>query len=132
MNTALQKSNVKTTLYNLNSLLLIAFGFFLPISVALPNILGVIIVLLWLIQANFRNDIEKIRNNMLIRAILAFLLLHLIGLIWTSDLPTGLHIIAKESILLFLPVFMMAFNRQSAETAIGAFMAAMLISCALI
>jgi len=131
MDTATPRDNFKTKLHNLNSLLLIAFGFVLPISVALANIFGLLIFLLWLMQANFRNDIDKLSNNILVKAILAFWLLHLIGLLWTSNLTSGIQVIAKESLLLLLPIFMMVFTRQSTETAIGAFMAAMLMSCAL-
>ena len=131
MDNATPKDNFKTKLHNLNSLLLIAFGFVLPISVALANIFGLLIFLLWLMQANFRHDIDKLRNNILIKAILAFWLLHLIGLLWTSDLTSGIQVIAKESLLLLLPIFMMVFTRKSTETAISAFMAAMLMSCAL-
>jgi O-antigen ligase len=129
--TALPKPDFKTRLHNLNSLLLIAFGFVLPLSVALANIIALLIVLLWLMQANFRNDVNKLRNNTLVRAILAFWLLHLIGLLWTSDLSSGLQIIAKESILLLLPIFMMVLSIEYRERAIGAFMASMLLSCTL-
>ena len=131
MDTATPRDNFKTKLHNLNSLILIAFGFVLPISVALANIFGLLIFLLWLMQGNFRNDVVKLRNNILIKAILAFWLLHLIGLLWTSDLTSGIQVIAKESLLLLLPIFMMVFTRKSTETAIGAFMAAMLMSCAI-
>ena len=131
MDIATPKDNFKTKFHDLNPLILIAFGFILPISVSLANIFGLLIFLLWLMQANFRNDLDKLRNNMLVKAILAFWLLHLIGLLWTSDLTSGIQVIAKESLLLLLPIYMMVFTRQSTETAIGAFMAAMLISCAL-
>ena len=131
IDTAIPRDNFKTKLHNLNSLILIAFGFVLPISVSLANIFGLLIFLLWLMQANFRNDIDKLRNNMFVKAILAFWLLHLIGLLWTTDLTSGIQVIAKESLLLLLPIYMMVFTRKSTETAIGAFMGAMLISCAL-
>ena len=129
--TAVPEHNVKAHLRNLNSLLLIAFGFTLPISVALANILAGLIFIVWLIQGNFRDDFGKIRNNTLVPAILAFWLLHLIGLLWTNDLASGMEILAKESLLLLVPVFMMALDAKQIEKAIGAFMAAMLLSAIL-
>ena len=131
MDTAIPRDHFKTKLHKLNSLILIAFGFVLPISVSLANIFGLLIFLLWLMQANLRNDLNKLRNNILVKAILAFWLLHLIGLLWTNDLTSGIQVIAKESLLLLLPIFMMVFTRKSTETAICAFMAAMLMSCTL-
>ncbi len=131
INTLTPRDNFITKLHKLNPLFLIAFGLVLPLSVALANIIALLIVLLWLMQTNFRNDIDKLRNNILVKTILVFWLLHLIGLLWTNDVTSGIQVIAKESLLLLLPIFMMVFTRKSTERAIGAFMAAMLISAAL-
>jgi O-antigen ligase len=128
MSPGIPERNFKTQLHSLNSLLLIAFGLVLPNSVAIANILALMIFLLWLLQGNFGNDLAKVRNNTLVRAILAFWLLHLIGLLWTSDIAYGMEIIAKESLLLLVPVFMMVLEKKWVKATIGAFMASMLFS----
>jgi O-antigen ligase len=118
----------KSVLQQLNTLLIIAFGFLLPITVAGVNILALIIFLLWLAQADFRKNLSELGGNLFIRAILAFWMLHLVGFLWSSDWSGGMEILAKESMLLLIPVLMTALKKDRLWPAIYAFIASMLIS----
>ncbi len=110
------------------SYLLIAFGFILPISVALTNILAMLIVLLWLTKGNYQEDWQQVKRNPVVLAILGFVALHVIGLLWTADLQNGLYVLKKESILLLLPIFMLYIKRKHIKHYVNAFLIAMLIS----
>jgi O-antigen ligase len=120
--------NFRTKIDDINSYLLIAFAFFLPLSVAIGNIFAVLIFLFWLVKADFKNDFNILKNNLLIKAVFIFLGLHVIGLLWTSDLSWGLHILKKELKFLFLPVFMLFIKKEHIKYYIYAFLLAMTIS----
>jgi O-antigen ligase len=120
--------NFRTKIDDINSYLLIAFAFFLPLSVAIGNIFAVLIFLFWLVKADFKNDFNILKNNLLIKAVFIFLGLHVIGLLWTSDLSWGLHILKKELKFLFLPVFMLFVKKEHIKYYIYTFLLAMTIS----
>ena len=122
-------STLQKRLQNLNSLLLIPFAFVLPMWIAPTNILAVFIALLWLVRGNYRDDFEKIRGNKLVWALVAFWLLHVIGLLWTTNLGEGPNKVARASLFLFVPVFMMVLKHEHVEAVIWAFLASMLLSC---
>jgi len=118
-------SNFRTKIDDINSYLLIAFAFFLPLTVVGGNFFAVLIFLLWLIKADFKNDFQKLKNNMVVIAVMLFLVLHVVGLLWTSDLQWGLHILKKELKFLWLPIFMLFIKKEHIKYYIGAFLAAM-------
>lgn len=119
----LQKSTGHT-----NSYLLIALIFFIPFSTALGSILSALIVLLWMIEAQFRNQYHQLKNNRVVVASLIFVALHMIGLLWTSDMGWGLHVLKKEWKFLLLPIFMLYVRREHIRYYIYAFVLAMSIS----
>jgi len=93
--------------------------------VAGGNFFAVLIFLFWLIKADFKNDYLKLKNNKLVIAVMLFLVLHVVGLLWTSDLQWGLHILKKELKFLWLPIFMLFIKKEHIKYYIGAFLAAM-------
>lgn len=94
------------------SYLLIAFGFILPISVAMANILALLITAIWLLRGGHQENWRQVRRNPVVLAILGFVALHVTGLLWTTDLHNGLYVLKKESILLFIPVFMLCAKKE--------------------
>ena len=118
-------------LRQLNSWLVVAFGFILPMWVAPTNILAGVILLLWLAQGNVKADIEKIRSNRFVWAISAFVLLHFVGFAWTSDLAHGWEVAGRETLLLLIPLFMMVLKEEHVGAAINSFIASMTLSAIL-
>jgi len=118
-------NNLRNKIDDINSYLLIAFAFFLPLTVAGGNLFAGIIALLWIIKADFKNDFTKLKNNKVVIAVMLFLALHVVGLLWTSDIQWGLYILKKELKFLWLPIFMLFVKKEHIKYYITAFLAAM-------
>ncbi|NTU69047.1 MAG: O-antigen ligase family protein [Chlorobiaceae bacterium] len=126
-----QPGNFREKIRQLNSLLVVAFGFIMPMWVAPTNILAGLILLLWLIQGDYRADFEKVRNNKLVWAVSAFVTLNFVGFLWTSDVDNGWQVAGRESLLMLIPLFMMVLRDEHVNAAIGSFMASMMLSAIL-
>ncbi len=118
----------KQKINDINAYLLIAFAFFLPLTVAVTNIIMAFIVLLWLLRGTFKEDWNEVKDNKVVLAVLGFYLLHIVGLLWTEDMNWGLHILKKETKFLLLPIFMLFVKVEHIKYYIYAFLSAMLIS----
>lgn len=121
-------NSFRSKIDNINSYLLIAFAFFLPLTVVGGNLFAVLIFLLWLIKADFKNDYLKLKDNKVILAVMLFLALHFLGLLWTEDISWGLHMVKKELKFLWLPIFMLFVKKEHIKYYIGAFLLAMSIA----
>jgi O-antigen ligase len=75
--------------------LLIILAFLMPLTVFGGNLIIVIICFLWLFSGNYKSKFNQIINNKLMIASILFFFIHVVGLIWTEDLPWGLHIVHK-------------------------------------
>lgn len=95
-----------------NEALLIALPFAIPLSPAAGSILSGAIFVLWAIEGNFKSKFNQIRSNDVALALLAFLALNVIGLLWTEDLRWGLHMLGKYWKLLMAPVFLTIARRD--------------------
>jgi O-antigen ligase len=67
----------------------------MPLTVFGGNLIIVIICFLWLFSGNYKSKFNQIINNKLMIASILFFFIHVVGLIWTEDLPWGLHIVHK-------------------------------------
>ena len=57
-----------------------------------------------LLEGNFRSYAQRLRENQLILLVVFFYVLHLFGLIWTSNWEYGLDDIRKKTSLLLIPI----------------------------
>jgi hypothetical protein len=55
-------------------------------------------------EGNFKSYFQRLRENPLILFVLLFYVLHLFGLVWTSNLDYGLDDIRKKTSLLLIPI----------------------------
>ncbi|MFH1561948.1 MAG: O-antigen ligase family protein [Nitrospirota bacterium] len=123
--------NIKTRgkLHFINIYLIMLLGFSIPISTSISSIIPVLIFLLWLIEGDFKNKLNKIIEN---RAILAFILLfslYLVGLLYTTDLENGLYLVRKGRYLLLTPLIYTAIsNEKEKGMAIKSFIAGVICS----
>ena len=118
----------KNKLDNFNAYLLIGFAFFLPLSVAITNFIGLLIFIAWLLRGTFKKDWDELKENKIVLSILIFYMLHILGLAWSEDIQWGLHILKKETKFLLIPIFMLFTRREHIIFYIYAFLAAMSFS----
>ena len=111
-----------------NSYLLIALIFSIPFSTSVSSIISSLIVICSLLKSDFGNDWEELRANQLVLACFLFIGLHLVGLLWTSDLLHGLEMLKKQWKFLFIPVCMLCVRKEHVNYYMGALVLAMTIS----
>lgn len=112
----------------LGSKILIVLGFSLPLSVAFNNLLVILLVLLWIYRGEYSKTLDLIKESKVLIAVLAFYILHIIGLLWTEDMSWGMHILRKEWILLLLPIMMSFVKKEHIRYYITAFLLAISLS----
>ncbi|MEO7727828.1 MAG: O-antigen ligase family protein [Burkholderiales bacterium] len=94
----------------------IALGFSIPISVALDNVLLALVLLLWLVSANYAARLERITHNRVALAALILFALLIAGLAYGTREPgDGLHYVGKYADLAFIPLFATLFNTERAR-----------------
>ncbi len=89
----------------LNPWLLALLAFTLPLSTSALSVLALLILLCWLIEGNYRKKIAAITASPVVMTVLVYLLLLIMGLLWTHDLNNGLAVLKKNWKLMLLPVF---------------------------
>ena len=77
--------------------LLMTLAFLMPLTVFGANFIIVLIVLIWLLSGDYKNKFYEISSNKFLLASIFFYLIHILGLIWTSDISWGLKILHKNS-----------------------------------
>lgn len=74
-------------------------------SVFLVSVSGIALAVNWLWEGNYKNKIHRLLNNKPALIVLAFFLLHILGLLWTNhDLNYGLKDIRIKLPLLLFPI----------------------------
>jgi len=119
---------IRNSIDNINSYLLMLTAFFLPLTVFGGNFFAVLIFLLWIIKADFKSDFHRLKNNKLIIAVFLYLLVHVIALLWTADIESGLWTLKKQLKFLFIPIFMLFAKREHVKYYILAFLTSMSLS----
>ena len=121
-------TNKSIDVNSIGSILLILLGFSLPLSVAVNNILAIILTLLWVYNKNYVKSWEYIKNSKFLIALLVFYFLHILGLLWTEDMKWGMYVTKKESLLLFIPIFMTFIKKDHIKYYISSFLLAITLS----
>jgi O-antigen ligase len=80
----------------------------LPLSTSAVTVLALLILLLWVVSGDYRRKLAEIFGNAVCVAVLVYLALHVLGLLWTVDTSGGLAMLAKQWKLLLLPVMLTA------------------------
>ncbi|WGZ93693.1 MAG: O-antigen ligase family protein [Candidatus Thiothrix putei] len=119
--------NWKSTIGLINSWLLILLAFSFIMSIAIGSAIMTLILLLWLIEGNFSAKFQRIKHHPITWAILAFILLHFIGLLWTSDWDGARFVLKKEIKYLLLPVLMTVVRPEHIRHYLVAFILSMVV-----
>ena len=102
--------------------------FFLPLSTSAISIVAVLIALLWVIEGNFSEKFLEIFSNPVSLAVLSFLALLLLGILWSSDAAAGVEVLEKRWKIAMLPIFLTAIRRESRELYVYAFLAGLFVA----
>ncbi|MHB8790958.1 MAG: O-antigen ligase family protein [Desulfobulbaceae bacterium] len=87
-------------------------AFSLPLSTSAVTVLAFLILLLWALTGEYGRKFREIFQNKVCMAVLAYLALHLLGLLWTEDTGAGLEMLAKQWKLMLLPVLLTSLRSE--------------------
>jgi O-antigen ligase len=121
MNSLTQKATLAA------SPLLVLFAFALPLSTSAASVLAILLLLAWLVSGNMNEKFSEILHNPVTIAVLLYIILHIIGLLWSEDLAWGLKILKKQWKLLLFPVFLTLVRREHTKYYMAAFVAAIFL-----
>ncbi len=76
-------------------------------SVWAANLVWVLLVLNWMLEGRWAEKWRMARESRLLQAWLALYQLHIVGLIWTSNLIHGLDVLQVKLPLLFVPIVLL-------------------------
>ncbi len=82
-------------------------GMSLPCSKAMMSMTLALLAANWVIEGNWRRKFADFRTNYLLHAYLAFALVALLGILWTSNHAYGLHMLRTYLPLLALPTIVL-------------------------
>lgn len=107
---------------------IVAYAFCLPLSKAGISLFGGLLILLWLIDANFKEKYELIKKNNLILAMLFFIGFSLLSLLWSSDPEFALRYLKKYWHLMVFLVIYTSLDKKYISYVFTVFLLGMLIS----
>lgn len=110
----------------IRSFVFIAIGFSIPLSTAAISITFILLLFLWLLDRNYLAKWNMIRQSPVYLAIIAFFVLHLLGLLWL-EAPEPINGF-KSWMVYLIPVWATAVDAKTARRGVFAFLLAMLIS----
>lgn len=89
-----------------NAYLLILFAMLvsLPLSKYVASASQILLAALWLAEGNFGQKWKAFRSRPEIWVFLLLYLIHLVGMLWTTDLSFGMHDLKIKLPLMFLPI----------------------------
>ncbi len=112
----------------LNAWLLAILALALPLSTSVLSVLALLMFAVWLVEGGYRKKLRVITANPVVMAVLIYLALYVIGLLWTQDLASGLAVLGKYWKLMLLPIFLTAVRWDLRRVYVGFFLAGMTIA----
>jgi O-antigen ligase len=109
---AVAKPIVRERIPQINLVLMVVFAFAIPFSVTAGTTVAGLLTGLWLIEGNFSRKFQEIRGNKVALAFVAYFLLSVVGLLWTTDMKWGLRMVGKNWKLMLMPILMTSITRD--------------------
>lgn len=106
----------------------IAFAFFIPLSIAAYTFFAAVLLILWIVEGEWRNKWSIIQSNTFFRAIALFYMFLSLTLLWSDDLIQGFEHLRKYYPLLLIPILYTSLDRRYIPQIVRAFLSAMIIS----
>lgn len=86
------------------------------------------LVLTWLLEAKWKEKWEMIKTQPVFKAMLIYFIFAVLSLLWTENIPSGLHYIKQYYIFFLLPIFYTSIDRSYTPKLLSVFLVAMIIS----
>jgi len=107
----------------LEQLAIMGILFFIPSSPAAPNLLGVLLIVLWLLKGQYQASWLKVKGDPVFWAFMAYLVLYPLSLLWTQNLAWGQHIVERHLVFLMFPFIYMAAKFDNLPKYLAVFIA---------
>jgi len=108
--------------------LTVVLAFSLPLYRPWVTLATSLLLALWLLGGGLRSRWAELRHHRLSQAVLVFVALNVLSLVWTSDLHAGLRYLTKFRYLLIIPVLATALQPVFRRRAMTTFLVATLVS----
>lgn len=119
---------MKNKLSKLSAYVLMAFAFFIPLSVFVSDVLLGVLALLWLVQGDLKFKIQKIKSSSYLVSILLLMCLYAIGMLWGDFHGGSTWVFEKTSLLLIIPIlYTSGYSHQAIKRSILAFLISIFI-----
>lgn len=109
----------------INCWLLILLAFFLPLSTSVVSVAAVLFLIGWLLEGDFRRKYAEITSNPMSRAVLVYVALLFLGLLWNDQIGASASGIQKQWKILLMPLFLTAIRPEQRWWVLWAFIAGM-------
>lgn len=106
----------------LNSWLLAALFFMIPIQVAPAYILSALMLLLWTIEGRFGEKLHAFRAEPLVWIFAAYYGVFLLSMLWTTDLEWGWRMVSRQNFFLLFPLYFTVARREHVPRYLTAFL----------
>ena len=122
------KKRMKNKLSNVSAYALMAFAFFIPLSVFVSDILLGVLALLWFVQGDLKFKIQKIKSSSFLVSIFLLMCLYAIGMLWGVNHGGSAWVFEKTSLLLIIPVlYTSGYSQLAIKRSILAFLISIFI-----
>jgi O-antigen ligase len=108
--------------------LAVALAFIIPLSIAGYNLMLAALTLTWIVEAKWKEKWGIVKAQPVFKAMLIYFLFAVLSLLWTDNLPSGLHYVKQYYVFFLLPIFYTSIDRSYIPKFLSAFLAAMIIS----
>jgi O-antigen ligase len=103
----------------------------LPFSIEICHLALIVFLLVWLTEGKWSEKISMVRTNLVVKLIVAFSVLQLVGMIYTENVINGWLSVEKKAFLLFLPLSLattfVKLDRKEINTLFDFFTAACIV-----
>ncbi len=122
-------NKMKYIKYNqyINSLI-VMYAFLLPLSRAGVVFFSMLLIILWVLEGNFKVKYLLLSNNKVIVALVVFIIFNLLSLFWTDNIPIALQYVKKYWYFSPLIIIFTSIKKEYIPKTLSAFILGMFIS----
>lgn len=107
---------------------LIGYAFCLPISKAGTSFFEILIIILWIIEGNWRYKFNQYKINPLIITLSLFVIYSILSIFWASNISYGFDYVSKYKHFIIIAVIYSSLDKRFIKYIFSAFLLSMFIS----
>lgn len=111
----------KTKIEKIELFAILGILFFIPISPVAPNLLGVLLIILWLWKGEYYKSWIKVKNQPIFWAFSLYLVIYPLSLLWSENYDWGIHMVERHLIFLLFPFLLFASRYEDVPKYLAAF-----------